>query len=130
MVKIIKEIKTITALLLLIPWERVKAQTGIWIIKAADRAFSADENFYENVIKLHVEQGKPFLLILNQADKIEPIGRTTELSAVQKINLERKIGDVKRIFRTDNVIAYSAETGYNFDTLVTKIACMVRSECR
>lgn len=106
-----------------------KASMVLYILRADQRDFSVDLNVYNELIK-KTNREKQILFAINCADKIEPIGRTTELSDVQKINLERKIGDVKRIFRTENVIAYSAETGYNFDALVTKIACMVRSECR
>ncbi len=42
----------------------------LWVLKADDRAFSVDIDFYNNVVKPHIEQGKPFLIVLNQEDKI------------------------------------------------------------
>ncbi len=44
----------------------------LWVLKGDDRAFSSDEAFYKNVVKPHLDQGKPFFFVLNQVDKIEP----------------------------------------------------------
>ncbi len=104
-----------------------KASMVLYILRADQRDFSVDLNVYNELIK-KTNREKQVLFAINCADKIEPISRTTELSAIQKSNLDRKICEVKRIFRTENVIAYSAETGYNFDPLVMKIARMVKNE--
>lgn len=44
----------------------------LWLIKSDDRALASDENFYKNIVKPHIVEGKPFFFVLNQVDKIEP----------------------------------------------------------
>ena len=97
----------------------------LYILRADQRDFTVDLNVYNELIK-KANCEIPVLFAINCADKIEPISRSTELSDIQKNNLDKKISEVKRIFKTKNVIAYSAETGYNFDPLVMKIARMVK----
>lgn len=43
----------------------------LWVVKGDDRAFSADEHFYKNVLK-PVGGDEKVLFVLNQVDKIEP----------------------------------------------------------
>ncbi|HCQ0098491.1 TPA: 50S ribosome-binding GTPase, partial [Escherichia coli] len=43
----------------------------LWVIKGDDRAFSADEHFYKNVLAPAGGEAKT-LFVLNQVDKIEP----------------------------------------------------------
>lgn len=46
----------------------------LWVIKGDDRAFSADEHFYQKVLK-PAGGDKKTLFVLNQIDKIEPFSR-------------------------------------------------------
>lgn len=48
-----------------------KLDLVLWVIKGDDRAFSADEHFYKNVLKPAGGEEKT-LFVLNQVDKIEP----------------------------------------------------------
>ena len=34
----------------------------LWVIKADDRAMASDERFYKNIVKPHIEDGKPFFM--------------------------------------------------------------------
>ncbi len=104
-----------------------KSSVVLYILRADQRDFSIDLNVYNELIKAGSHE-KHTLLAINCADKIEPISRSTELSAAQKTNLDRKINDIRKIFGIDNVIAYSAETGYNFNAFVNRIALMIKSE--
>lgn len=106
----------------------------LWVLKADDRAYSADENFYENVIKPHVDQGKPFFFVLNQVDKTEPIRmwneEVHEPGAEQLVTIEKKIRAVADAFHVlpSKVIPVSAVEKYNLITLVNEIVYSVPPE--
>lgn len=99
----------------------------LWLIKADDRANGNDETFYQNIIKPHVEQGKPFFMVLNQVDKIEPFKEwneeTNEPGAKQFQNIYRKIEAVATQFNlpASKVIPVSANEKYNLTKLVDEI---------
>lgn len=44
----------------------------LWVLKGDDRAFSSDEAFYKKMVRPYVDAGKPFFMVINQVDKIEP----------------------------------------------------------
>lgn len=99
----------------------------LWLIKADDRALSSDENFYQNVVKPHIEQNKPFFFVLNQVDKIEPFREWDiakhEPGVRQFSNIYAKIDDVAKRFNvpSSKIIAVSAEEKYNLVKLVDEI---------
>lgn len=70
----------------------------LWLIKSDDRALASDENFYKNIVRQHIEEGKPFFFVLNQVDKIEPFREwdieKSEPSARQFQNIHKKIDDI------------------------------------
>jgi len=96
----------------------------LWVLKGDDRALSTDELFYKNIVKPHIDEGKPFFFVLNQVDKIEPYTEWDEEnskpSVQQAYNIDRKVNDVARIFECPpgKVIAVSANKNYNLDILV------------
>ncbi|OLF75190.1 hypothetical protein AWH60_11250 [Pseudoalteromonas haloplanktis] len=99
----------------------------LWVLKGDDRAFSVDIDFYLNVVKPHIEEGKPFILVLNQADKIEPF-REWDLknrapSQKQAANIEMKISGVANEFSVKQsiVVAVSAEEKYGLMRLIDEI---------
>lgn len=99
----------------------------LWIIKADDRALASDENFYKNIVKPHVNEGKPFFFVINQIDKIEPF-REWDLdnhkpSPRQLENMDKKIADVANFFdvAVSSIIAVSANEKYNLTRLVDEI---------
>lgn len=106
----------------------------LWVIKADDRAFSADENFYENVIKPHVEQGKPFFFVLNQVDKIEPFRQWNDEEHMpgeeQLVTIHKKVRMLADLFHVapSKVIPVSALEKYNLVTLVNEIVYAVPPE--
>lgn len=101
----------------------------LWVLKADDRAMASDEKFYKNIVKPHIEEGKPFFFVLNQVDKIEPFRewdeKKKEPSPNQFQNIHRKIDDLARIFdiASSKIIPISAAQGqeYNLTELVDEI---------
>ncbi len=106
----------------------------LWLIKADDRAFSADELFYKNIVRPHLEQGKPLLFVINQADKIEPIREwdtaNNKPGYKQSINLENKRKEVARYFDApiSNIIVVSSSEKYNLGVLVDEMVFALPEE--
>lgn len=100
-----------------------KLDLVLWVIKGDDRAFSADEHFYKNVLKPAGGEEKT-LFVLNQVDKIEPFRewdvQNAQPSPAQIKNiLDKKIYITHRLGFTDHpVIAVAASEGYNVTQLV------------
>jgi len=99
----------------------------LWVIKADDKAFSSDEDFYHSVIKPHLEQGKPFIIVLNQVDKVHPYRewdiQNCKPGQEQQNNINAKIKLVAENFDIDskNVVPVSCTDEYNLITLVETI---------
>ena len=106
----------------------------MWLLKGDDRAFSSDEIFYKKLVKPYMEAGKPFLIVLNQVDKVEPYREWDEEKRKpgmkQKNNIDLKIEDVSRFFGypKSKIIAISANERYNLDTLVDEIVEVLPKE--
>lgn len=99
----------------------------LWVLKADDKAFSSDEEFYHNIVKPHLEQGKPFIIVLNQVDKVEPFREWDITNRVpghqQQKNIDAKSKVVAERFGIDitGVIPVCANENYNLITLVETI---------
>jgi uncharacterized protein len=99
----------------------------LWVLKADDKTFTSDEEFYHNIVKPHLEQGKPFIIVLNQVDKVEPYREWDEANCVpgqkQQKNIDAKRNLVTERFGIDitNVIPVSVNDNYNLITLVETI---------
>jgi len=106
----------------------------LWLIKADDRAMASDENFYKNIVRPHIEQGKPFFFVLNQVDKIEPFREWNiekhEPGPVQNQNIGRKVHSVASQFGypASKVIPVSAEEKYGLTELVDEIVFALPKE--
>lgn len=106
----------------------------LWLIKADDRAMASDENFYKNVVKPHIDQGKPFFFVLNQVDKVEPFRQwneeTHEPGPVQAQNIQRKVDAVAVQFGlpASKVIPVSAGEKHNLVKLVDEIVYALPKE--
>ena len=92
----------------------------LWVIKADDRALSVDERFYREVIGSHRHK---VLFVVNQVDKLEPRHEWDATcgspSSRQKINLSRKLSDIRQLFTPSNpMCAVSARTGWGLGSLV------------
>lgn len=99
----------------------------LWVIKGDDRAFSSDETFYKNLVRPYVEKGRPFVVVLNQVDKIEPFREwdvdVHQPGAKQASNIEQKRKHVADIFGLplSCVIAVSANERYGLVDLVDRV---------
>jgi len=106
----------------------------LWLIKADDRALASDENFYKNIVKPHISDGKPFFFVLNQVDKIEPFREWNEEKhepgAKQFQNIHRKVDDVASYFdiAPSKVIPVSANEKYNLTKLVDEFVRALPAE--
>jgi len=99
----------------------------LWLIKCDDRAFSSDEMFYNQIVKPHIDQGKPFLFVISQIDKIEPFreweGVKKEPGISQFQNINKKITEISTFFSlpSSKIIYTSAREKYNLDKLIDEI---------
>ncbi|KHF27907.1 GTPase Era [Paenibacillus sp. P1XP2] len=106
----------------------------LWVLKADDRAYTSDLNFYKNVVLPHLDQGKPFFFVLNQSDKIEPFREWDEDAKrpgpKQAINLEAKIQSISDIFNypSSKIIQVSANEQYNLIKLIDEIVFALPKE--
>lgn len=80
-----------------------KLDLVLWVIKGDDRAFSADEHFYKNVLKPAGGEEKT-LFVLNQVDKIEPF-REWDVQNAQPSPAQIKTSSIKKpTLLTDSVL--------------------------
>jgi small GTP-binding protein len=104
----------------------------LWLFKSDERTYSSDEQFYKNIVKPHFDKHysgtkKPFLFVVNQVDKIEPImdWNSSEYKPgyIQQQNINKKIKNISEIFNcsTNNIVAISAKENYNLDVLLNSI---------
>ncbi|MRW85344.1 GTP-binding protein [Pseudoduganella sp. FT26W] len=99
----------------------------LWVLKADDRANSVDLDFYNNVVKPQLQQGKPFIVVLNQVDKIEPFREWDEAARrpgpKQASNIDAKISVVAANFglKKSQIMAVSAEEKFGLSGLVDEI---------
>lgn len=106
----------------------------LWVIKGDDRAFSSDETFYKNLVKPYIDKGRPFIIALNQVDKIEPFREWDEGAAKpglkQAENIEQKRINVAKIFDLpcSCVIPVSANEKYGLIELVEKIISVLPAD--
>ncbi|MDY0362474.1 MAG: GTPase [Desulforegulaceae bacterium] len=105
-----------------------EADMVLWVLKGDDRTFSSDEEFYKTCMKPYMEKGKPFVVAVNQVDKIEPF-REWDLSEckpgpTQEGNIAKKLIYVAKQFGdlpVSKVIDVSANERYNLDNLILKL---------
>lgn len=99
----------------------------LWVVKADDRAFSSDEQFYRQLVRGHVEEGKPFFIVLNQVDKLEPFRQWDEQARQpgpqQARNIEEKRHHLAAFFGLPltQVVAVSAHEGYGLTQLIDAV---------
>jgi len=99
----------------------------LWVLKADDRAFSSDEQFFKKLIRPYIGAGKPFLIVINQVDKIEPFRewdvKNRRPAGRQAVNIEEKHKIVAGTFGVplDKVLTVSANESYRLVELVDAI---------
>ncbi|HGP2816483.1 TPA: GTPase family protein [Salmonella enterica] len=95
----------------------------LWLIKADDRALSVDEYFWRHILQRGHQQ---VLFVVTQADKTGPCHKWDvagiQPSPAQARNIREKTEAVFRLFRPVHpVVAVSARTGWELDTLVSAL---------
>lgn len=99
----------------------------LWALKADDRAYSVDLEFYEKIVKPHVERGKEIIFVLTQADKIEPFREWNTADGrpgdAQLNNINAKIKGISELFHVPRakVRAISAPERYGLVELVETV---------
>jgi len=99
----------------------------LWVIKGDDRAFSTDESFYKRLVRPYIDANRPFFIVLNQVDKIEPYRDWDEATrrpgSRQSHNIEEKRRSISAIFDIPltQVIPVSANERYGLIDLVDHI---------
>ena len=99
----------------------------LWVIKGDDRAFSSDEKFYKDVVRQYIKDGKPFFIVINQIDKIEPFREWDEINrrpgVKQAHNIDEKRKMVSGFFELplNKILAVSANERYGLVELVDSI---------
>lgn len=99
----------------------------VYVLRADQRDFSIDEKIFKKLFQNKYARSK-VILALNCADKIEPVSRSEIISEKQKVNLKRKVAEVRRIFGIDNVVYYSAYYDVGLKRLVQEIAAKVNGK--
>lgn len=102
-----------------------EADMALWVLKGDDRTFTSDEDFYKTCMKTYIDKGKPFVVAINQVDKIEPYREWDVAkhrpSPAQEANINKKIIYVSNQFGDlppSKIIPVSANERYNLDKLV------------
>ncbi|WP_336818903.1 GTPase family protein [Cedecea sp. MMO-103] len=109
----------------------------LWVLKADDRAFSVEEQFYQDMFALYSGPKPPLLWVLNQADKTEPAEQwnwpSAQPSGLQAEHIAQKVQAVARqlnIPETD-ILPVSVRGHYRLSRLVevmiTRLPKQVRS---
>lgn len=101
------------------------ADMVLWVLKGDDRTFTSDEDFYKTCMKHYIDIGKPFVVAVNQIDKIEPY-REWDISnckpgPIQDGNIAKKRAYVAEQFGDlpiSQVIPVSANEKYNLGKLI------------
>jgi len=70
-----------------------KAAVIVYLFRADKRDHTQDEFFFNNVFDNSMSER--LICVVSQADKIEPLSRSTELSSEQKNNLEIKKSEIR-----------------------------------
>lgn len=105
-----------------------EADMALWVLKGDDRSFSVDEEFYKICMKPYIDAGKPFVVAVNQVDKIEPYREWNEAKhipgPVQEGNIAKKLNYVAQQFgdlKISQVVAVSANENYNLPNLMLQL---------
>lgn len=70
-----------------------KAAVIVYLFRADKRDHTQDEFFFNNIFDNRMSER--LICVVSQADKIEPLSRSTELSSEQKHNLEIKKSEIR-----------------------------------
>jgi predicted GTPase len=99
----------------------------LWVLKGDDRAFSSDEQFYKKLVRPYIQAGKPFFIVINQVDKIEPFRdwdvENRRPGGKQAVNIDQKHREVAGFFELPmaQILTVSANEKYRLVELVDAI---------
>ncbi len=106
----------------------------IWVVKGDDRALTTDEEFYNNIVKHYMKVGMPFIVALNQVDKIEPFRdwdcKNNAPGHDQLLNIRNKIRIVSGFFGIPirDVVAVSASERFGLIDIVDTIVSVLPND--
>lgn len=108
----------------------------MWVIKADDRALAAEERAYKNIVRPTMKVNLPFIVAVNQVDKMEPykewdFARSAPGSKQAK-NIDQKVKVVQKLFNLvdGKVFAVAATEKYGLRKLVDEIVKLLPMEKR
>lgn len=109
----------------------------IWVLKADDRAYAAEEQFYEDVFARYCGSLPPVLWLLNQVDKTEPAEQWNRASAqpsalqVEHIVLKRQAVARQLPVASDDILPVSVKGRYQLakvvEAMITRLPKQSRS---
>lgn len=106
----------------------------LWVIKADDRAFSVDQKIWRDLVQMHVANGAPVFVVLNQVDRLNPPRewdvRKNEPGTNQARLIEEKRASISGLFTIPEtqVIPVSAYERYKIADLVEAIVFALPAE--
>lgn len=98
-----------------------------WVFKADDRAHASDEKFFKSLIRPYIDEGKPFLAVINQVDKMEPFKEWSEEESKpgprQLSNIQKKKTEIAAFLNLplSKVVPVSANEYYGLMDLVDSV---------
>lgn len=104
-----------------------KLDMVLWVLKADDRAFSVEEQFYQAILAQCDSTMPPVLWILNQVDKVEPSERwnwhSATPSTTQLKNIKRKQQAVASQLgiQDDSIVPVSVKGRYHLARIVEQV---------
>jgi predicted GTPase len=108
----------------------------LWVLKADDRAFSVEEQFYQDVFAPYSGSLPSVLWVINQVDKTEPAEQwnwsSSQPSALQAERIAQKLQSVARqlgITETD-ILPVSVRGRYRLSRLVESMITRLPKQAR
>jgi small GTP-binding protein len=108
----------------------------LWVVKADDRALADEERAYKNIIRPNMKIDLPFIVAINQVDKMEPYkewdSARSAPSSNQSKNIDEKVKIVQKLFNlvSGKVFPVSATEKYGLSKLVDEIVKLLPPEKR
>lgn len=108
----------------------------LWVVKADDRALADEERAYKNIIRPNMKINLPFIVAINQVDKMEPYkewdSARSAPSSNQSKNIDEKVKIVQKLFNlvSGKVFPVSATEKYGLSQLVDEIVKLLPTEKR
>lgn len=108
----------------------------LWVLKADDRAYSAEELFYRDVFHSVSGEFPPILWLLNQVDKIEPSEEWRKASAQPSPKQQRHITQKRAVIgqqlaiNSDDILPMSVKGHYQLSNVVEAMITRLPKQAR